>query len=67
MKPLQAIIKQIQNTRFVLNFILLITFKNMAYIQKHPAWDLFWKAFRLDESKLPSFCIDTSCLKNVQK
>jgi len=36
-------------------------------MQMHPIRDLFWKAFRLDESRLPSSCIDTSCLKSVQK
>jgi len=35
MKP-QAKTKQIQNTELVLNFVLLATLKNMAYIQKHP-------------------------------
>jgi len=40
MKP-QATIKQIHNTKFVLNFILLTAFKNMAYIQRHPTWNLF--------------------------
>jgi len=36
-------------------------------MQKHPIRDLFWKALRLIESRLPSSCIDTSCLKNVQQ
>jgi len=40
---------------------------NFLSIQKHPTWDLFWKALRLSESRLPSSCIDTSCFKNVQK
>jgi len=66
MKP-QATTNQIQNTKFVLNFILSTTFKNMAYIQKHPACDLYWKASRLDESKLSSSYRGISCLKNVQK
>ena len=35
----------------------------MAYIQKHPTWDLFWKALRQDKSKLLSFCMDNSLLK----
>jgi len=39
--------------------------KNIAYKSIQP--DLFWKALRLDESRLPSFCIDISCLTNVQK
>ena len=63
----QATTKQFQKTKFDLNLILLITFKNMAYIQTHPTWDLSWKALRLDETKLPPPCIDTSCLKNIQK
>jgi len=33
MKP-QTTTEQIQNTKFVLNFILSIIFKNMAYIEK---------------------------------
>jgi len=33
MKP-QAVTKQIRDTKFVLKFIFLTTFKNMAYIQK---------------------------------
>ena len=49
MKP-KVTNKQIQNTKFVLNFILSTTFKNMTYIQKHPLWDLFGKALRLNES-----------------
>jgi len=32
----QATTKQIQNTNFVLKFILLTTFNNRGYIQKHP-------------------------------
>jgi len=47
----------------VLNFILLM---QVHSIQKHPIRDLFWQALRLDESRLPSSCIDTN-LKNVQK
>jgi len=38
---LQATTSQIQNIKFILNFILLTTTKNMACIQKHPTWDLF--------------------------
>jgi len=60
---LKTTIKKIQNTKFVLNFILL-TAKHC--IQKHPIRDLFWQALKLDESRLPSSGIDTSCLKNVQ-
>jgi len=36
-------------------------------MQKHPTSDLFWKTLSLDESRLPSSCIDTACLKNIQK
>jgi len=36
-------------------------------IQNHPISDLFRKALRLDESRLPSSFIDSSYLKNVQK
>ena len=36
----------------------------MSYIQKRPTWD-FWKALRLDEPKLPSSCVDTSCSNEV--
>jgi len=39
---LQATTKWIQNTEFILNFILLI-FRNIAYIRKHPTWDFFEK------------------------
>jgi len=58
----QATTKQIENTKFVLNLILSTTLKNMACIQKHQNWDLFWKA-EAGWAKLPSCCIDTSCLK----
>jgi len=43
MKP-QATVKQIQNSKFVLN-IILSTFRNMAYIQTQSTWDLFWKVW----------------------
>ena len=66
-KPHEATTKQIQNTWYVSIFILLTTFENMAYIQKHPTWDLFWKTLRMDESKLPSTGGGISCLKNVKK
>jgi len=66
MEP-KATIKQIQNAKFVFNFILLTILNDMEYMQKHPTWDLFWKALMLDESTLSSSCIDISCLKNVQK
>jgi len=36
MKP-QGTIKRIQNTKFVFNFVLSATLKNMVYTQKHPA------------------------------
>jgi len=35
-KPNEATTKPIQNTWYVSIFILLTTFENMAYIQKHP-------------------------------
>jgi len=41
-------------------------YKNIAYKKSQPE-ACFGKALRLDESRLPSSCIDTSCLKNVQK
>jgi len=41
-------------------------YRNIAYKNSLPE-ACFGKALRLDESRLPSSCIDTSCLKNVQK
>jgi len=65
MKP-QTRTKQIQNTKFVLNYLF-------NYIQEHGIYTkasnlrLVLKSFELDESNLPSSCTDTNCLKNVQK
>ena len=57
---LKATTKQIQCTKFSLNFILLTTFQHMACIQTHPTRDFVLKSFdagrvealRLYESKL---------------